>query len=134
MLDQISRFVDAPARFLMAPIFIIPGLSKIGAFEATQGYMEAFGVPGMLLAPTIAFEIGAGVLLLFGLWTRYLAILLAGFSILTALIFHMNFADQSQLLNFLKNLAMAGGFLLLAKSDAPGLSVDAWLATRKGTS
>ena len=64
MFDQFTKFADAPARAFMAIIFILSGVGKIGAFEATQGYMEAFGLPGIFLAPTILFEVSAGLLLL----------------------------------------------------------------------
>ena len=109
----------------MAAIFILSGRGKLGAPEATQDYMAAMGVPGALLWPTIAFEVSAGALLLVGMFTRPLALLLAGFSLLTGIIFHHGFADQIQMIMFLKNVAMTGGFLLLAKVGAPGFSVDA---------
>lgn len=113
------------ARILMALIFVLSGLSKIGATEAIRGYMEAMGVPGILLWPTIAFEISAGLLVAVGYQTRVIAFLLSGFCLVTAAIFHHQFADQIQMIMFLKNISMAGGFLLLACAG-PGLaSVDA---------
>lgn len=124
MFDQILKHADLPARAGLSAIFILSGISKISAFAATQGYMEAFGLPSALLAPTIVFEIGAGAALLFGLGTRYVALLLAGFSLVTAVVFHRNFADQIQQIMFLKNAAMAGGLLLMAKTGAPGLSLE----------
>ncbi len=133
MFDQLTKYADAPARAFMAAIFILSAVGKIGAFEGTQGYMEAFGLPGFLLVPTILFEVGAGLLLLVGFKTRYVALLLAGFAIVSAAIFHADFGDQIQQIMFLKNVAMAGGFLLLAKVGAPGFSVDQLLASRKGT-
>jgi putative oxidoreductase len=132
MFDRLSNYVDAPARALMAAIFILSGIGKAGAFEATQAYMEAFGLPGFLLVPAIVFEIGAGLGILVGFHTRLFAVLLAGFSLVTALIFHANFSDPIQQIMFLKNIAMAGGFLLLAKVGAPGLSADRFLAARNG--
>jgi putative oxidoreductase len=132
MIDRFTTYVDAPARACMAAIFILSGIGKTGSFEGTQGYMEAFGLPGFLLIPTIVFEIGAGLGILVGFQTRLLAVLLAGFAFVTALIFHADFTDQMQQIMFLKNVAMAGGFLLLAKLGAPGLSADQFLATRKG--
>ncbi len=125
MFEPYLKFADLPARALMSAVFVLSGVSKIGAFAAIQGYMEAFGVPSFLLIPTIAFEIAAGLLLLAGAWTRYVALALCGFSLLTAMVFHMNFSDQMQQVMFLKNLCMAGGLMLLAKSGAPGFSVDA---------
>lgn len=130
MFDQILKHADLPARAGLSAIFILSGVSKIGAFAATQGYMEAFGLPGILLSPTIAFEIGAGTALLLGLGTRYVALLLAGFSLVTALVFHRDFTDQIQQIMFLKNVAMAAGLLLMAKTGAPGLSLHAIRANR----
>lgn len=115
----------AIARVLMALIFILSGLSKLGAADAVRGYMEAMGVPGALLWPTIAFEIGAGVLVALGYRTRVIALLLAGFCLVTAAIFHHQFADQIQMIMFLKNVAMAGGFLLLAAVGSGSASLDA---------
>ena len=131
MFDQLTKYADAPARAFMAAIFILSAVGKIGAFEGTQGYMEAFGLPGFLLVPTILFEVGAGLLLLVGFKTRYVALLLAGFVIVSAAIFHADFGDQIQQIMFLKNVAMVGGFLLLAKVGAPGFSVDQFLAAQK---
>lgn len=130
MLDKLTRYIDAPARAMLALIFILSGLGKIGAYEATQGYMEAYGVPGLLLSPTILFELGTGLALLAGYQIRGVAILLAGFSLVSAVIFHQDFSDQIQQIMFLKNLAMAGGLLLLAKVGAPGYGVDQLLANR----
>jgi putative oxidoreductase len=98
---------------------------------ATQGYMEAYGVPGVLIWPAAALEIGGGAMLLIGLKTRPLSIVLAGWCLLTAFIFHTKFADPIQMIMFLKNMTMAGGFLALANSAAPGFSVDGLLASRK---
>ncbi|MDH4260346.1 MAG: DoxX family protein, partial [Gammaproteobacteria bacterium] len=90
-----------------------------------RGYMEAMHVPGALLWPTILFEIGAGLSVAVGYRTRIVATLLAGFCLLTAAIFHNQFADQIQMIMFLKNLAMAGGFILMASVGPGSLSVDA---------
>jgi len=115
----------AIARVLMALIFILSGLSKLGAADAVRSYMEAMGVPGALLWPTIAFEVGAGVLVALGYHTRVIALLLAGFCLVSAAIFHHQFADQLQMIMFLKNISMAGGFLLLAAVGSGSLSLDA---------
>ena len=113
------------ARTLMALIFILSGLSKIVAADAIRSYMEAMHVPGGLLWPTILFEIGAGLLIVAGYQTRIVATVLAGFCLLTAAIFHHQFADQIQMTMFLKSLAMAGGFVLLACVGPGTISVDA---------
>jgi putative oxidoreductase len=117
--------VMATARMLMALIFILSGLSKLGAADAVRGYMEAMGVPGLLLWPTIVFEIGAGLLVALGYRTRVVALLLAGFCLLSAAIFHHQFADQVQMIMFLKNISMAGGFLLLAAVGPGSFGLDA---------
>lgn len=117
------------ARILLAHIFIISGLGKLGAgYAGTQGYMEAMGLPGMLLPLVIALEIGGGLALIAGFMTRWAALALAAFSVVSALIFHANFGDQIQMIMFMKNLAMAGGLLLLYVHGAGALSVDAKLS------
>ena len=130
-MHTLTKWIDAPARALMSMLFLLSGIGKLTAISATQGYMNAFGVPGVLVWPAAAWEIGGGVMLLIGLWTRPLALLLAGWCLVTAVIFHAAFADQVQMVMFLKNLTMAGGFLLLAKTGAPGLAVDGLLSARK---
>lgn len=131
MFNRMLNFADAPARAAMAAIFILSGISKIGAFEGTQAYMEAFGLPGGLLGPTIAFEVLAGIALLLGLGARQAALLLAGFSVVTALVFHRDFGDQVQQIMFLKNLAMAGGLVLLARNGSPTLSLERAFSNRQ---
>jgi len=112
-------------RFALALIFIITGWSKITGYAGTQQYMEAMGVPGALLPLVIALELGGGLAIAAGLFTRAIAVAMALFSVATALIFHANLADASQAINFWKNLSMAGGFLLLAANGAGALSIDA---------
>jgi putative oxidoreductase len=128
MYTQI-KWLDAPARALMSLLFLSSGIGKISAVAATQGFMEAYGVSGVLLWPAAVLEIGGGVMLLIGFKTRPLSIVLAGWCLLTAFIFHTKFADQAQMIDFLKNMAMTGGFLLLAKSGAQSFSVDGLFAS-----
>ncbi len=116
-----TRPLAAPAgRLLLASIFVISGLNKISGYAGTQGYMEAMGVPGFLLPLVILLEVGAGLAVIVGWWTRSAAFALAGFSILSALIFHFNLADQLQFIMFVKNFAIAGGFLFLV-ANGPGV-------------
>lgn len=112
------------ARVLLMMLFLVSGLGKLGNLAGTQSYMEATGVPGILLWPTIAFEILSGLCILFGFQTRAVAIVLAGFSLVTAVVFHHNLADQTQQIMFLKNMGLAGGFLLLACTGAGRYSLD----------
>ena len=114
-----ERFAPVAGRAALSSIFLWSGVAKIQNYAATQGYMEALGVPGALLPVAIAFEIAAPLAVVLGWHARIAAFLLAGFSVLTALIFHFDFADQIQSIMFMKNIAIAGGFLLLTASG-PG--------------
>jgi putative oxidoreductase len=119
------KYSSVVARVLLAHIFILAGLNKMGAgYAGTQGYMEAMGVPGMLLPLVILVEIGAGLAVLLGWQTRWAALALAGFTVLAALIFHNNLGDQMQMILFMKNLAITGGLLLLAEHGAGVFSLD----------
>lgn len=119
-----ERYSHLVGRILLALIFILSGFGKLTDPAGTAGYMQAMGVPTLLLWPTVALELLGGIAIVIGFQTRIVALALAGFSIVSALIFHSNFADQMQMINFLKNLAMAGGLLLLATTGATALSVD----------
>jgi len=106
-------------------IFIISGLGKIAAYAGTQQYMASAGVPGALLPLVIALELGGGLAILGGLFTRWTALALAGFTLVAAALFHNNLGDQVQGIMFWKNVAIAGGFLLLAANGAGAYSLDA---------
>jgi putative oxidoreductase len=118
-------------RLFLALIFIIMGISKIGSYAATQGWMESAGVPGALLPAVIVLEVFGGIAILVGWQTRIVALLLAGFSLLTAVVFHADFADQTQFIAFLKNVALAGGFLMLVAQGAGGFSLDSLRASNR---
>lgn len=114
-------------RVLISAIFIMAGINKISGYAGTQGYMESMGVPGALLPLVILLEIGGGLAVLLGWQTRIAAFLLAGFTVLSALIFHANLGDQMQFILFMKNLAMAGGLMFLVTGRRHDWSVDAKL-------
>ena len=99
------------ARAMLAYIFILEGAGKIESYAGVAGYMQAHGVDGRLLPLVILTELGGGLLVLFGLKTRWAAIALFGFCLLTALFFH---TASDQVIELQKNIAMAGGFLTLA--------------------
>ena len=105
--------VSLIARILLSAIFIHSGFGKITAYAATQAYMEQHGVPGVLLPVVIAVELLGGLAVLFGIWSRYAGFILALYTLAAAALFHNNFADQMQMIHFMKNVAMAGGLLLL---------------------
>lgn len=115
------------ARLLLAFIFIMAGLSKFGDIAGTAGYIGSVGLPmGTLLAWLAAiFEVVAGIAILVGFQTKLASYLLAAFCIVSAVIFHNNFGDQIQMILFMKNLAIAGGFLALSVAGPGGISVDA---------
>ncbi|MFV2032838.1 MAG: DoxX family protein [Gammaproteobacteria bacterium] len=110
MIDNLSALVG---RALIAIMFILSGYEKIGGYEGTLGYMEAFGVPAFLLPAVIAVELLGGIAILVGYQTRIAAFLLGGFTFLTAIIFHTDFSQDWQMIIFMKNLAITGGFMLL---------------------
>ena len=117
--------LSAPlGRLLIALIFVISGVGKLGSYAGTQGYMETMGVPGALLAPVIALEVLGGLAIILGWQTRLVAFLLAGFCIVSAVLFHGNIGDQMQQIQFLKNLGLAGGFLFLVAHGAGAWSLD----------
>ena len=101
------------ARIFLSAIFILSGFGKITAYAATGAYMQQHGVPGVLLPAVIAVELLGGLAILFGIWARYAGLAFALYSLAAAALFHNNFADQMQMINFMKNVAMAGGLLLL---------------------
>lgn len=119
-----DKFNQLFARVFLGHIFLLAGISKIGAYQATQGYMNAMGVPGALLPAVILLEIVGGATIILGWQTKLSAYALAVFSIVAAAIFHSNFADQMQTIMFMKNIAIAGGFLLLASYGAGAYSLD----------
>ncbi len=119
-----NAIIQPLGRAMLALIFILAGVGKIQDPAGTMGYMQAMGVPGALLWPTIALEVIGGICVAIGFQTRIAAFALAIFSIAAAVIFHRNFADQMQMILFLKNIAMAGGLMLLATSARTAFSLD----------
>ena len=117
--------LSAPlGRVLVALMFLLAGVNKISGYAGTQGYMESMGVPGALLPLVILLEIGGALLLVLGWHTRITAFLLAGFTVLATLVFHSNLGDQTQMLFFLKNLAIVGGLLMVVSLGAGAYSID----------
>lgn len=119
-----SKYSSLIARILLSHIFIMAGISKITGYAGTQGYMESVGVPGILLPLVIILELGGGLALLVGWQTRLVSYAVAAFTVIAAVIFHSNLADQMQMIMFMKNFAIAGGLLLLAEHGAGAFSLE----------
>jgi len=120
-----QNLADLAGRILISAIFLVSGLGKITGYAGTLGYMAAMGVPGALLPLVIALEVGGSIAIILGWHTRLVAFLLAGFSLVAALIFHRALGDQMQFILFMKNVAIAGGFLLLIARGPGEWSLDA---------
>ncbi|WP_420408345.1 DoxX family protein [Hoeflea sp.] len=114
-------------RVLMSIIFITAGYGKLGGVEGTAGYMASMGIPlpGITVWLVIALELLGGIAILLGFFTRYVSWALAAFCLLSGYLAHYQPGDQMQMISFMKNLAIAGGFLALAAHGAGALSVDA---------
>ena len=119
-----ANFFDLISRIFISSIFLLSGYNKIVNYGNTVEWMEGFGIPGFLLWPAIVLEIVLPILIIIGYRTQISAILLAMFCIATAVIFHFDFADQMQTIAFLKNFALAGGFLFIAAHGPKDWAID----------
>jgi len=122
-------WVEVPIRLLMALLFLVSATIKMADTAAIQAYMHAYGVPEILVWPAAAYEYTAGTLLLVGFCICPVAVLPAGWCVLTAVIFHTEWSNLDQLMNFFKNLTMVAGFLMLAKNRSWCASIDGVLAS-----
>jgi putative oxidoreductase len=123
-MDFAAPYLKALGRVLLSLIFIQAGFSKIPGYAETAVYMEAKGIPGLLLPLAILVELGAGLAVLLGLWTRWAALTLAGFCVLAAILFHFVPDDRMEMINFMKNITIAGGLLVLAGSGPGAYALD----------
>ena len=119
-----SNYVAPAGRVLIAFMFVMSGLNKINNYGNTAGWMNAMGVPGSLLPIVIVLEVLGGAAIMIGWQTRIAAILFAAFSVMSAAIFHADFSDQNQMIHFMKNVSIAGGFLFLIVHGAGTYSMD----------
>jgi len=128
-----TRYIPLLGRVLIAAIYLLSGFGKLTAPAATAGYIASAGLPLPLLGVIIAIgvELGGGVLLVLGYQTRLVALVMAIFTVATAVFFHNNFADQNMMIHFLKNIAMTGGLLQVVAFGAGSLSLDALLGRKK---
>ena len=121
-----TRYLPFVGRLMIGLPFAMSGLSKLGAYSATTGMISAVGLPfpPLAFAVAVAIELGGGLLLIAGYRARYVAGALALFSLATAMSFHSNFADQNQMIHFLKNIMIAGGLLQIVAFGAGAFSID----------
>ncbi|WP_127556113.1 DoxX family protein [Saccharospirillum alexandrii] len=123
-MNALSPLAMLGGRILISFMFIMSGFQKLGGIEGTQGYMEMMGVPGLLIYPTILVEILGGLAVLVGFQARIGALLLAGFCVVSGVIFHFDPSDQMQMISLFKNFAIAGGFLFIVAMGPGKLSIE----------
>lgn len=123
-MTAVTSFGPLAARILIGILFIVAGAGKLGNVEGFTGYLTSGGLPAVLAWPAIIFEIVLGVALIAGFQTRIFALLGAGFCVLAGLLYHFDLADQNQTTALLKNLAIAGGLLMLAAHGAGRYAID----------
>ena len=123
-VETMIKILDLVGRIFISAIFLLSGFNKIGNYEGTVGWMESFSLPEFLLIPAIILEIVAPVLIIIGYQTKIAAAFLSIFCVTTAIIFHNDLGDQMQFVAFMKNIALAGGFLFLVVNGARGYCLD----------
>ncbi len=119
-----TNILDLVGRIFISSVFLLSGINKIGNYEGTIGWMESLGMPGIFLIPAIILEIGAPILIMIGYKVKISAALLSLFCIATAIIFHTDFNNQIQFVSFVKNIALAGGFLFLVINETKEFSLE----------
>jgi putative oxidoreductase len=118
------NLIDFIGRLLISALFLLSAYNKIFSIDGTMSWMEGYGVPGLLLYPTIVLEIILPLFIIIGYQARISAGLLAVFCVATAFLFHFNFADQLQTIAFLKNIGLAGGFLFIVANGTKEWSIE----------
>ena len=125
------HIIEAFGRILLSSLFLIEGIRKFFFQEETIMYMEDYGVPEILFFPSLSLEIVFPILLIVGYKTRFSASIMALFTLTVALIFHTNFDDQMESIIFLKDIAIAGGFLIIAVNEPRICSIDYFLKSKR---
>ena len=121
------HIIEVLGRILLSSLFLIEGVRKFFFQEETIMYMEEYGVPEILFFPSLILEILFPILLIIGYKTRISALIMALFTLTVAIIFHTDFQNQMELIIFLKDMAIAGGFLVIASNDPKIFSIDYFL-------
>ena len=125
------HIVEVFGRILLSTLFLVEGVRKFFFQEETIMYMEDYGVPEILFFPSLSLEIVFPVLLIIGYKTRFSASIMALFTLTVALIFHTNFDNQMELIIFFKDIAIAGGFLIIAVNEPKICSIDYFLKSKR---
>ena len=124
------RIIEIIGRIFLSAVFLIAGVNKVFNYEGTTAYMESFGVPGFLYFPAIILEILFPLLIIIGYQTKISALIMAIFSVSLAIIFHTDFSNQMQVMSFLKNFAIAGGFIIIFVNGPSRWSIDYMLKSK----
>jgi len=124
------HIIEIFGRIFLSAVFLIAGVNKIFNYEGTTAYMESFGVPGLLYIPAIILEILFPLLIVIGYQTKISALIMAIFSISLAIIFHTDFSNQMQVMSFLKNFAIAGGFIIIFVNGPSRWSIEYMLKSK----
>ena len=124
------HIIEVLGRILLSSLFLIEGVRKFFFQEETIMYMEEYGVPEILFFPSLILEILFPILLIIGYKTRISALIMALFTLSVAIIFHTDFQNQMELIMFLKDIAIAGGFLIIAANEPKVCSIDYMLKSR----
>tara|TARA_B100000767_G_scaffold216213_1_gene203766 strand:- start:1366 stop:1755 length:390 start_codon:yes stop_codon:yes gene_type:complete len=119
-----TNFLDFIGRIFISALFLLSAYNKILNFSDTMNWMEGFGIPGFLLGPTIALEIILPLLIIIGYQTKLASTILFLFSIATAFIFHSDFSNQVEMIAFLKNIGLAGGFIIIAVNGPKDWAIE----------
>ena len=119
-----GNVLDLLGRIFISALFLISAFNKVFNLEGSMSWMEGFGVPGFFIYPAIVIEIILPVLVIVGYKARLAAGVLAIFCLMTAFLFHFDFSNQTQLVSFLKNIGLAGGFLFIVANGTKDWAVD----------
>ena len=119
-----ANVLDLLGRILISSLFLLNGVFKISNYDDTVSWIESFGMPGILIIPAIILEVIGPILIIIGYKAKIAAGFLSAFCIVTAIIFHNDFSDQMQFTSFLKNIALAGGFLFIVVNGTKDFSIE----------
>ena len=123
-IEKLQIYTPLVARILLAVLFVMGGIGKLGDVAGFAGYMASGGVPGFLAWPVIIFELALGASWILGYQARIMALLGAGFCVLAGILYHFAPADQMQMISFMKNLGIAGGLLMVFVHGAGPFAID----------